>query len=60
MSFKVSYSDFKVKDFGNDLEAAKAFVKENGGVVFDIQPNKATGIADSQGDLKHTYTAKNN
>jgi len=55
--FMVSYADFQVKNFGPDVEAAKSFVKENGGVVFEITPENATGVADSQGDLKHTYTA---
>ena len=57
-SYKVSYGDFQVKDFGQDKEEAKSFVKENGGVVFEITPERATGIADSQGDLEKTYTAQ--
>lgn len=57
--FMVSYADFQVKDFGVDVEAAKDFVKDNGGVVFEITPEKATGVADSQGDLRSTYTARN-
>jgi len=57
--FMVSYADFQVKNFDADVEAAKGFVKDNGGVVFEITPEKATGIADSQGDMHRTYTARN-
>lgn len=42
--YAVSYGDFKVKNFAQDLSEAQAFLKENGGVLFELGDTPQDGI----------------